>query len=433
MNPNNAVTLSQFQQLVGSALRSVPSLQRAWIMAELSDVRVSGGHCYMELIEKNDLGATVAKARAMIWASQFHALRSKFYAATGRDIVSGLKVMVCGSVNHHAIYGLSVTITDIDPSYTLGDMERIRREILDRLRREGIIDMNKHVELPPVAQRIAVISADGAAGYGDFINQLHANPEGFKLYPFLFRAVMQGDHTVSSVMNALDLVESTIDLWDCVVIIRGGGATTDLNSFDNYDLARRIAEFSLPVIVGIGHERDRTVLDEVANVRCKTPTAVAAFLLDRLRTAYSDVASLVERIARYSSDALRGEHHRLDNLETALPVAVHNRVMRERMRLNEYSSRVGRDAGGAVMRERGHLQTLAISLGQRMKSNVEKEKLRIARLDDMLRLLSPANTLRRGYSITLRDGRAVRDASELRPGDRIETRLADGTIKSIIE
>ena len=234
-------------------------------------------------------------------------------------------------------------------------------------------------------------------------------------------------------MNALDLVESTIDLWDCVVIIRGGGATTDLNSFDNYDLARRIAEFSLPVIVGIGHERDRTVLDEVANVRCKTPTAVAAFLLDRLRTAYSDVASLVERIARYSSDALRGEHHRLDNLETALPVAVHNRVMRERMRLNEYSSRVGRDAGGAVMRERGHLQTIAISLGQRMKSNVEKEKLRIARLDDMLRLLSPANTLRRGYSITLRDGRAVRDASELHPGDRIETRLADGTIKSIIE
>ncbi len=433
MQNNTPVTLSQFQAMVGNALRVVPTLQRAWIIAELSDVRVSGGHCYMELIEKDERGMTRAKARAMIWAGQLQALRMKFHAATGRDICSGLKVLVCGSVNHHQIYGLSVTITDIDPSYTLGDMERLRREILDRLKREGLLDCNKQLDLSPIPQRIAVISAEGAAGYGDFMNQLGNNPEGYKLYPFLFRAVMQGDNTVPSVMNALDLVESTIDLWDCVVIIRGGGATTDLNSFDNYDLARRVAEFSLPVIVGIGHERDRTVLDEIANVRCKTPTAVAAFLIDRLRDAWLRVSGLVEKVGRYGADALRGEEHRLANLEASLPALVHHRVMREKMRLSELAARVGKDAGKVVASERSKLDMAVVRLGQGMKNATAREKMKLQRLDDMLRLLSPDNTLRRGYSITRVNGHAVRDASQLAAGDVVETRVQNGVFRSRVE
>lgn len=423
---SEALTLSQFQMKVGNALRMEPSLRNAWIVAEFSDLRLNGGHCYMELLEKDDSGGIRAKARANIWASVLPGIRRKFYDATGRDIGSGIKVMLCATATHHPVYGFSINITDIDPSYTLGDMERLRREILARLQKEGLMECNRRLTLTPVPQRIAVVSAEGAAGYGDFMNQLDSNPEGLKVYPFLFPAVMQGERTAESVGRALDLVESTVDMWDCVVIIRGGGATTDLNGFDNYALARRVATFPLPVIVGIGHERDRTVLDEIACVRCKTPTAVAAFLLDRLRDSYSYMASLVEKIVRYSSDALRGEGHRLANIESSLPALVHNRVMRSRLALNDLGARLVKDAGAATLRARNGLGVTALRIEGAVMNAFRREDERLRRLSDMLRLLSPENTLRRGYSITLRDGKAVRSAAELKPGDRLETRFAEG-------
>lgn len=447
------LTLSQFQQLITNAINKEPGLKNVWVRAEFSDLRVVGGHCYMELIEKDAGGTTRAKIRAMIWSNTLGPLRRKFYDATARDIASGIKVLVRGSATHHSIYGLSFTINDIDPSYTLGDMERVRREILERLTREGLIDRNKSLSLPVNPQRIAIISAAGAAGYGDFMNQIDHNPDGFAIYTMLFPAVMQGERTALSVMMALDDVERTRDHWDAVVIIRGGGATTDLNGFDNYELARRVATFPLPVIVGIGHERDRTVLDEIACVRCKTPTAVAAFILDALRTAYGTATDLVNRIARYSSEAMRGEHLRLSTLQQnipslarnrilrekmvltrlsqTIPSLVQNRVARQRLTLSDYAARLRRDTDLRLNNERNRLERVVMRLTADAANVSQREQLRLRRISDMLRVLSPENTLRRGYSITRVNGHAVTDPASIAPGTEIETTLATGTLTSI--
>lgn len=432
-NSKGAVTLLEFQQMISNTIRMKPELQARWVIAELSDVRVSGGHCYMELVEKDSAGGTRAKMRAMIWSSLFMGLRSKFHAATGSDIRSGLKVMVRGSANHHNVYGLSFVISDIDPSYTMGDMERLRREILDRLAREGVAGSNRSLGLPPVLQRIAVISAPGAAGYGDFINQIGLNPDGFVIYPMLFPAVMQGDRTVPSVLDCLDRIEQALDFWDCVVIIRGGGATTDLNGFDNYELARRVATFPVPVVVGIGHERDRTVLDELACVRCKTPTAVAAFIIDRMRDYYARVADLVRRVARYDREALKGEHMRLSNLEQTVPSLVKQKVMRERLRIRDLVAGVERGAASRVRREETRLDKDLLRIFSATSGAVRREEMRLEKLDSMVRVLSPENILRRGYSITRIGGKSIRDASVVKPGEVIETRLASGTLSSRVE
>ena len=473
-----AISLSQYQQMLGDTIRMNRNLHGTWITAELSDVRVAGGHCYMELIEKDErTGTMLAKMRAMIWASALYALRSKFYAATGRDIQSGLKVMVRGSATHHNVYGLSLTISDIDPTYTMGDLERQRREILERHRKEGKLDLNHKKYLPATPQRIAVISAAGAAGYGDFMQHLENSPEGFVFYPLLFPAVMQGERTAESVLGALDKVEQTLDLWDCVVIIRGGGSTTDMHGFDNYELAERVATFPLPVVVGIGHERDRNVLDEIACVRCKTPTAVADFLVNRLREAYTHVIDLTRMIVKYAGERMQGESMRLSNLENLLPARVQAGVMKGERRIMELAHRmeaaasrrvrveetramelahrmqvaashrvnveetrimelIHRMQGGAsrcVMGEEARLSRFAIRMEAALKSVTERPAMKLRNFENMLRVLSPANTLRRGFSITKVNGKAVYNAASLKPGDVIETIYAQGSTLSEIK
>ena len=408
---NSGITLSEFQQRLGNTIRLNPEIQNVWVIAEFSDLRVSGGHCYMELVEKDAAGMMRAKLRAMIWRGTLETIRAKFYRATGRDIANGLKVMVRGSANHHNLYGLSFTISDIDPSYTLGDMERLRQEILARLTKEGLINRNKELAVPVVPQRIAVISAEGAAGYGDFMNQIVSNPDGFAVYTGLFPAIMQGERTVPTVLDALDKVEFTKDQWDAVAIIRGGGATTDLNSFDNYDLARRVATFPLPVIVGIGHERDRTVLDEIACVRCKTPTAVAEFITGTLRQTYAMTIDIARRIARYGSEALKGEHLRLASMAQSIPARASNRILRARMSLDRIARQLINDSKNKI------------------SSNTQK----LTNLENLLRVLDPKSTLKRGYSITRLNGKAVISASQLTPGDKLETTYAEGKSVSSVE
>lgn len=449
------LTLSQLTQVIGNAVRSTPMLQGAWVMAELSDVRVNGGHCYMELIEKSPTGQTMAKLRANVWASQFRVVQSKFMAATGRQIASGIKVMLYGSASHHPVYGLSFSVTDIDPSYTLGDMERLRREILEQLQREGVAQLNQTQRMPWAPQRVAVISAAGAAGYGDFVTQLQSNAEGFVFYPFLFPAVMQGERTAASVCAALELIEQTIDLWDCVVIIRGGGATTDLNGFDNYQLAHRVATFPLPVVVGIGHERDRTVLDEIAHTRCKTPTAVAAFLVDSLRQAYMRSAKCVDWIVRQCADRVAGERLRLHNSESMIPAVAQQRLGSARARLGAMASQLPMVAGRRTSAAQARLQSIAAmlpSLSANVTANAarrldevagriemaasatqSRSKAKLERLESLVSALSPDNTLRRGYSVTRVDGHAVTDASQLRPGQTLTTQLHSGTVSSVVQ
>lgn len=447
-----ALPLSQFVDAIGRSIRSNPETRSVWITAELSDVRGSGGHCYMELIEKDSRGATVAKIRANIWAGTYAQLRAKFLAATGRDIVSGLKVMVLGTATHHNLYGLSVNITDIDPSYTLGDMERLRREILMKLQREGILNLNKSQYLPPDAQRIAVISAPGAAGFGDFMKQLDGNPQGFKFYTHLFPAVMQGERTSASVRAALDFVEQTIDIWDCVVIVRGGGATTDLNGFDDYALARRVAEFPLPVLIGIGHERDRTVLDEIAHTRLKTPTAVGAFLVDRLAQAWQAAETMTRSIADYAANRINGDMRAVGNMEAMIPVLANARMTDARMKLSRLASAIPAAAGTRIAASQAFLDSLPnlIRAAASNRTRIAAESLRrlapqideaararslgaaqkLSSLSQIIEAYSPEATLARGYSVTRIGGKTVRSAQTIAPGEVLETTFADGTIFS---
>lgn len=449
------LTLSQFALAVGDSIRRNPALQAQWVVAELSDVRVAGGHCYMELIEKDQRGATVAKMRAMIWQSVFPAIRRRFFEATGSDIVSGLKVMVLGTATYHSVYGLSLNITGINPEYTLGDMERLRREILERLTREGVAGDNRQYVLPPDTQRIAVISAEGAAGYGDFMKQLDGNTFGFRFYTHLFPAVMQGTRTSESVRAALDAVEATQRLWDCVTIVRGGGSTSDLNGFDDYELALRVATFPLPVLVGIGHERDRTVLDEIANTRLKTPTAVGAFLVERLAQALKAAESLARQAAGYATERVKGDRLLLSHLESSVPTHARSRLAEARLRLSRLGSTVPAMASGRIARAIAMLDSVPGILANASSSRLRTEAERINRgeqtvaeaaarqtkdaaerlssLGALVDALNPAATLRRGYSITRLDGKAVRDASSLSPGQEITTTLASGTVTSTVK
>lgn len=425
------IPLSQLTAAVSRAVNSSPELIGVWVTAELSDVRVSGGHCYMELIEKNQSGQTIAKLRATIWQTTFNSLRRKFFNAAQRDISSGLKVLVKGNINHHPIYGIAFNILDIDPSYTLGDIERIRREILLKLSQEGILNFNKSRNMQVAPQKIAVISAEGAAGYGDFINQLTNNAEGFVFYPCLFNCAMQGDKVSSSIREALDIIESMADFWDCIAIIRGGGATTDLIGFDDLELARAVAQCGIPIVVGIGHDRDRNVLDDIAHTSIKTPTAVAAFFIDKLRDAYAAVCNFGEKMRQTATDIFSGETRRLTTIESIMPQLAVRRLEDNFSKLRNISGKLPLLIEGRIGKENTRLSgrcELIASLG---KTVITRNKQKLDNLEQLTAVLSPGNTLKRGYSITRIKGKAVKNAKEIIAGELITTQLHEGEINSV--
>ena len=431
-NGNNAITLREFNNRIKRLLNN-PAVCNCWICADLSDVNVRGGHCYLELLEKDErTGATVAKMRGIIWANRFAYLRQKFLQVTGQDLRSGMKVMLEVSVNYHEQYGISLIITDIDPSYTLGDMERLRREILARLKADGIIDMNKQLEFPVVPQRIAIVSAAGAAGYGDFMNQLHHNAYGLQFYTCLFPAVMQGKETVPSVTAALDRINRHIDLFDCVVIIRGGGSTSDLNSFDDYNLAANVAQFPLPVVVGIGHERDVTILDYVACRRVKTPTAAAELLIGCGVEALAHIDELREAIVSTAREYITEARRQVQYLSGTIPLIAGNIVERNRTRLQHIMQIVPLTAQSRIAQGNERLQFFLKQMQQASAQTIMREKMRLTAIYEKVQILSPQNTLRRGYSLTTVNGHAVTDASQLAAGDTITTHLANGTVTSTI-
>ena len=428
-----AISLVEFNRRIGGLLHDA-SVQRCWVVAETSDVRQSGGHCYLELVQKDaQTGQTLARMRGIVWASVYARLRCEFERATGQPFASGMNVMVEVSANFHEQYGLSVVITGINPTYTLGDMARQRLEILNRLRREGIIDMNKQLPWADVAQRVAVISAAGAAGYGDFMNQLHNNPSGIKFYTCLFPAVMQGQSTVTSVIAALERINDYADLFDCVVIIRGGGSTSDLNSFDNYDLAANVAQFPLPVICGIGHDRDNTVVDSVASVRVKTPTAAAEWLLDRAQSALDHVNALTDMVVDSATQMLSGARQQLAYFTSGIPLMADNIVVRHRARLQQIAAAIPVVAARRIDGAGKDLAFASQRLAMAARQCVANERQRVTGLEKQVELLSPDRVLRRGYSLTLRDGHVVTYASSLRAGDSLVTRFADGERTSVVE
>lgn len=381
-----------------------------WVEAELSECRETRGHCYMELIQKDELSATpVAKAPAKCWANKWLTIRPYFERITGQQLHAGMKVLLQVYPQFHEAYGFSWIVNDIDPTYTIGDMARKRQEIIKKLKDEGVFDLQKELRLPMFCQRIAVISSQTAAGYGDFCNQLADNPYGFKFETQLFPATMQGEGVEQSIINALERIYDTD--YDCVVIIRGGGATSDMSGFDTLALAENVANFPIPIITGIGHERDESILDMVSHTRVKTPTAAAAFLIEHLKEVLDVIDSSQDRIARYAQQKLTTLNSQLAIVSESIPRLFSLVKTRQESKLDIFEQR------------------MRTSLDRRLTSESHKLEL----ISEKLKALDPTLLLARGYSITMHNGHAVKDASSLAPGTEIETRLAKGTIHSIIK
>lgn len=424
------VTLLQLTKYIAS-LVMVRETQNVWVTAELSDVAVRGGHCYMELLQKNEAtGATEAKARGAIWANVYSRIRMQFIKATGREFSSGMKVMVCASVSMHPVYGLSLVINAVDPTYTMGDLVRRRNEMIARLKAEGIFDLNRNLPIGNPLLRIAVISAETAAGYGDFMNQLSANPLRLRFVTRLFPAIVQGEKTASSVIAALDAINRELDRWDCVVIIRGGGATSDLLGFEDYELAANVAQFPIPVIVGIGHERDVTILDYVAGIRVKTPTAAAEWLLAKGKEALELIDRLSLEIHQAATARISGCKEQLSILEGRLPGLPAAAIERARSRIDRCAMALQKISSTRIAPQYARLEAAHASLSVILKASLQRRFTQLDNIGKLLDALSPASTLRRGYSITRYNGHAVTSADTVPSGATLETTVADGTILS---
>ncbi len=407
----NTITLLEFQQRIAAVITATAALRDVWITAETSDVRTSGGHCYLELIDKDpENGAIRARARATIWASIYARINAAFAAATGSGLRSDIKVMVKLSATYHPSYGMSLSITDIDPTFTLGDLLRRRMEMVARLQREGILEQNRNLRWPQAPLRVAVISAPNAAGYGDFINQLYNNQRRLRFSTKLYRAVLQGEQTASSIISALRAIAADGDA-QCVVIIRGGGATSDLAAYDNYDLAAEIARFPIPVVIGIGHQRDVTLLDYVANTRVKTPTAAAEYIISIASKALDRLQTLTQQILELASAQINTAQQRLATIAGLLPALTQAVVDQQRLRIGTQISGTIADA---------------------IASSMTRQRDRLTALGELLDTLSPEATLRRGFSITRVNGCAITSPSQAVAGDVLVTTLADGSIISTV-
>ncbi len=429
-----ALTLYELNNLVKLKIsESFPS--EYWMQAELGEVREhSSGHCFVEFVQKNERGnGLVAKARGTIWSNVYRMLKPYFEKETGQSFVAGLKVMVQVTVEFHELYGYSLTVIDIDPTYTVGDMARKRKEILDRLQQDGVLSLNKELDLPRVVQRIAVISSPTAAGYGDFCHQLEHNSQGFVFYIRLFPALMQGEGTEDSIISALNRIYEEQELWDVVVLIRGGGATSDMSCFDSYELASNCAQFPLPMLVGLGHERDETVLDFVAHTSVKTPTAAAVFLIDRIQDFADALDEVMERLSSFSRQRMNEEKMRLQGLSMRLPTRVVQYISDEKLRMQKCENRLKQVSSMKVEKEKYRMMYLGQKLPMALKQLFDREKHRLQMLEQKTESASPERILSRGYSLTLKDGKAVTDATVLKEGDSLVSRFARGQSLSIVK
>ena len=416
MKEGKYISLFELNRLVRETIElSMPD--EYWVEAELSECRESRGHCYMELIQKDELSATpIAKASAKCWANKWLTIRPYFERTTGQQLHAGMKVLLKVYPQFHEAYGFSWIVSDIDPTYTLGDMARKRQEIIQKLKAEGVFDLQKELQLPMFCQRIAVISSQTAAGYGDFCNQLADNPYGFQFQTQLFPAIMQGEGVEQSIICALENIydsqfSNLNSKFDAVVIIRGGGATSDMSGFDTLALAENVANFPIPIITGIGHDRDESILDMVSHTRVKTPTAAAAFLISHLKEVLDVIDNSQDLITRYAQQKLSTLNSQLSSLSESIP----------------------RLFSLVKTRQEAKIESLWIKIPMLLERKLTGDTHRLQLIEERLKALDPTLLLARGYSITMHNGRAVRDASQLPPGTEIETRLARGTVHSIVK
>lgn len=408
-------TLYELNQLVRETLETeMPD--EYWVEAELSECRESRGHCYLELIQKEEKTNTpIARASAKCWANSWTVIRPYFERTAGQALHAGMKVLLKVYPQFHEAFGFSWIVTDIDPTYTIGDLARRRQEIIRQLKEEGVFDLQRELSLPLFAQRIAVITSETAAGYGDFLNQLQQNEYGFCFEVTLFPAIMQGEQVEQSVINALNQIHAEMsdnnDVFDVVVMIRGGGATSDMSGFDTLALAENVANFPIPIITGIGHERDECILDMISHTRMKTPTAAAAFLISHLA----------------ETDDL------LNDIQNRMVRLVKERLTTHQLRLAALSERIPSLFSVVKARQEAHIDQLFARLQTQLQTTLVQQTHRLELLAQRTVSLDPILLLRRGYSITLHHGKVVSDPSQLHEGDEIETRLEKGTVKSIVK
>lgn len=408
---NDALTLFELNHLIREILESNTD-ETYWVQGELSEGRVGfGNHFYGELVQKNEKGdKLLAKARVTCWENVYNMLSLRFRHQTGESLRAGMQVLLKVTINFHEQFGYSLNIRDIDPNFTLGDMARRRKEILRQLESDGTIDDNKTLPMPLLVQRIAIVSSATAAGYEDFCNQLTHNEYGFSFHTRLFPATMQGTHVEESVIAAIQAIEAEIEQWDVIVIIRGGGATSDLSDFDNYPLAACITQCSIPVITGIGHERDETVLDYVAHTHLKTPTAVAAFLVNHMAETASHLEVLKQEILLSAQNRMQLERQRLEKSAVVIPLAFSH--IKEK--------------------EENKIVLITQKLQHAVCSHQEREKYRLQLLSQKISSLDPMLPLQRGYSITFCGNRIVKDITDLKEGDVLTTKMKQGEIQSKI-
>lgn len=427
----NPLSLYELNNLVRQTLELTLD-DTYWVQAEISELRVNR-HCYMELVQKDEHGnGMMAKARAQVWANTWVFLKSMFEQTTGQRLSVGMQVLVKVQVTFHELYGYSLNITDIDPTYTLGNIARRRMEILQLLDEKGILTMNKELPLPQLLQRIAVISSATAAGYGDFCNQLYGNPRGLAFYTALFQATMQGNDVEHSIIAALNKIAKQQERWDAVVIIRGGGATSDLQGFDSLLLAENVAQFPLPVITGIGHERDDTVIDLIAHTRVKTPTAAAEFLIHHQEEELDKVEDFSARLSERANNLLTHESMRLKLLASKLPLLYSTVRAREETRIARLSATLGRHCMQRMEKERAQAQLLHQRLKLSTLLLLKGEGKHIELINSQLNNASPERILRLGFSIARIGGKAIKDIDQVKEGDEITTTLASGTLKSTV-
>ena len=425
------ITLYELNSLVREVIEcEMPN--EYWVEAELSECRESRGHCYMELVEKDEKNATpIAKASAKCWASKWMLIRPYFERTTGQQLHAGMKVLLKVYAQFHEAYGFSWIVTDIDPTYTLGDMARKRQEIIRHLREEGVFDLQKELSLPAFCQRIAVISSESAAGYGDFSRQLSDNPYGFMFQTRLFPAIMQGEGVEQSVIAALERIYATQgDAFDAVVIIRGGGATSDMSGFDTLALAENVANFPLPIITGIGHDRDESILDMVSHTRVKTPTAAAALLIDHLKGVLDTIEGAQSMITHYAQQKLATLKTQLSTISEILPRLFSAVKIRQDALIDAINNRMLSAAQQRIITQMANISNTESKLPMLLERQLMSERHMLELIEEKTKALDPVLLLRRGYSITLHKGKAVKDASTLTSGDELETRLANGIIHS---
>jgi exodeoxyribonuclease VII large subunit len=450
---DNYLSLYELNYLIKNALKqSFP--ESYWIVAEISEMKINySGHCYLELVEKKAESDTIrARARATIWSSAFRMIQPYFETTTHTRLAAGLKILVKVTVEYHELYGLSLNITDIEPSYTLGELARQKQEIINRLIKEGVFNLNKELLLPRLPRKIALISSDTAAGYGDFIDQLLNNQAGYKFYIKLFRAYMQGEEAEASIIAAMEKAFKYEEFFDVLVIIRGGGAQSELNCFNSYWLASHIAQFPIPVLTGIGHEQDETIADMVAHTRLKTPTAVAEFLISKFQEEENYQHELTTALIDLSQEILDNEKNRLMHLVYTVKPNVQS-VIENQIRRIEINNVKLKNAAHAFISGLVQKSTLIhYEINAKAKHFVKQYEYEITHFKNQLKMISrffikqqinrlermrqqnhyndPGLVLKRGYSITLWQGKPLRTNAELKTGEKIKTILYKGKIES---